>query len=288
MIFFGYMLVTPMFVSVLYVNYKNNYSNFVFDMKFQLAQKTKKRLYQKARVSKLLEKFHLAFNKIDVDRTGTLDLWEFRSLLKLAIPEKVIDDETFSRLFKHFDADKGGSISFDEFMQVLSDAHDRRYHMRNKGNLFDLLIQDITTGVLGKDQECCCGCFDFFIKYFYKLVTGAVWETLIYLVVIANSVTLSLRYYDWAYYPNGVETKYFKSLLDIEFMFTIFYSVEAFIKLLGMREKYFESALNLFDLAVVAIGWYDFYSTTESKFGLRLFLSTSSFCSACSFVTHLH
>ena len=69
-------------------------------------------------------------------------------------------------------------------------------------------------------------------------------EVFIYFVIICNVVVLAMPYH-------GMSESYFNILEQIGFAFTIIYNVEAFIKLAGLRLRYFHEYWNIMDLMIV-------------------------------------
>jgi len=70
--------------------------------------------------TKELKELKKAFKKVDKDKSGELDETEFRNLLKEAKILNVTNETEYSQLFKTFDADNSGTISFSEVATSLS------------------------------------------------------------------------------------------------------------------------------------------------------------------------
>ena len=58
-----------------------------------------------------------AFDAIDTDRSGTLEESELTEAIKRANPSAT--DETVKQLMKYADKDGDGSITFDEYCQIM-------------------------------------------------------------------------------------------------------------------------------------------------------------------------
>ena len=70
--------------------------------------------------TKELKELKKAYKKVDKDKSGELDQQEFREMLKVSKILKVSNDAEYDNLFKTFDADGNGTISFEEVATSLS------------------------------------------------------------------------------------------------------------------------------------------------------------------------
>jgi len=100
--------------------------------------------------TKELKALKKAFKKVDKDKSNELDRDEFKNMLIEANILKVSNDEEYTQLFKAFDADGSGTISFDEVATSLS--------CLSKGTAEDKLkylfkVYDVdNSGTLDKDE----------------------------------------------------------------------------------------------------------------------------------------
>lgn len=70
-------------------------------------------------------------------------------------------------------------------------------------------------------------------------------EIFIYIVIVCNVVVLAMPY-------NGMSTEYFGLLEKMTFAFNVVYNIEALIKLIGLKSRYFHDKWNIMDLLIVA------------------------------------
>ena len=64
--------------------------------------------------TKELKQLKKAYKKVDKDKSGELDEQEFREMIKVSKILTVSNDAEYDSLFKAFDADGSGTISFEE------------------------------------------------------------------------------------------------------------------------------------------------------------------------------
>lgn len=69
-------------------------------------------------------------------------------------------------------------------------------------------------------------------------------EIFIYLVIVCNVIVLAMPY-------NGMSTNYNEILEQMTFAFNVVYNIEAFIKLVGLKRRYFHDKWNIMDLLIV-------------------------------------
>lgn len=79
---------------------------------------------------------------------------------------------------------------------------------------------------------------------FAEICLSKTFEAIIYFVIICNVVVLAMPYH-------GMSNKYYETLEDIGFAFTIIYNMEALIKLIGLRKRFFHEYWNIMDLVIV-------------------------------------
>lgn len=100
----------------------------------------------------------------------------------------------------------------------------------------------------------------------YKVATSAILDNFIFLCIIINTICLSLTWYN--------EPPELKSYLEnINLVFNIIYTIEAFIKLIAFGNDFFKDGWNSFDFVIVVAAWVGFIAKNID--GLDLGQSTT-------------
>ena len=81
-------------------------------------------------------------------------------------------------------------------------------------------------------------------RVFALICQSKAFEIFIYFVIICNVVVLAMPYHN-------MSDNYFEMLERIGFGFTVIYNIESFIKLVGLRARYFHEYWNIMDLLIV-------------------------------------
>ena len=74
------------------------------------------------------------FRGADKNKTGTIDLLEFKNMIKQLMPG--LSDENFRTIWNKFDRNKSGDISLTEFISAIEIAttHHKSSHKKNVEN----------------------------------------------------------------------------------------------------------------------------------------------------------
>ena len=80
--------------------------------------------------------------------------------------------------------------------------------------------------------------------YFAVICTMKQFDIFIYIIIVANVIVLAMPY-------NGMTELYANVLDYLSMAFSIIYNIEAFIKLMGLRARYFHDKWNILDLLIV-------------------------------------
>lgn len=83
-----------------------------------------------------------------------------------------------------------------------------------------------------------------FHRFCAVICTSRHFEIFIYLVIVCNVVVLAMPY-------NGMSSDYGNRLEQLTFAFNVIYNIEAFIKLAGLRLRYFYDKWNIMDFLIV-------------------------------------
>lgn len=81
-------------------------------------------------------------------------------------------------------------------------------------------------------------------RFFALICLAPPFEIFIYLVIVGNVIVLAMPYH-------GMSDGYSSVLDNLSFAFSVIYNVEAFIKLMGLRMRYFHDRWNTMDLLIV-------------------------------------
>ena len=93
-----------------------------------------------------------------------------------------------------------------------------------------------------------------FRKICYTLVENPKFDIFIMTCIILNSALLAMNYY-------GISPSTVIILDRLGFVFGIIYTIEAIIKIIAYKKKYFEDTWNRFDFTIVCISIFEFIIT---------------------------
>jgi hypothetical protein len=80
--------------------------------------------------------------------------------------------------------------------------------------------------------------------FFYKKVKSSSFDYLVTIMILCNAVTMSVRYESMSAHS--------KHIVDsLNYIFAVFYNLEMFAKMIGLRRKYFKSRWDKFDFIIV-------------------------------------
>ena len=79
-----------------------------------------------------------AFLAFDKDRSGSIDIWELRLVLK-AMGQEPTEEELF-QMISEVDDNMSGSISFTEFLQVIENQKQRAENFDDESDLIDAYV----------------------------------------------------------------------------------------------------------------------------------------------------
>uniref|UniRef100_H2ZHJ0 Sodium channel protein n=1 Tax=Ciona savignyi TaxID=51511 RepID=H2ZHJ0_CIOSA len=80
----------------------------------------------------------------------------------------------------------------------------------------------------------------------FNLVTHSKFELAVFLLILMNMITLMMEHYK-------MSTEWASALRGVDITFTALFSLEAGLKLIGMRYHYFRDAFNVFDFIVILV-----------------------------------
>ena len=87
------------------------------------------------------------------------------------------------------------------------------------------------------------------MKYCYQLSDGQVFEILITVVILLNMVQMCMEHHN-------ASAEFNEAMWWANLVFSIIYTVEAAIKLIGHRKFYFYKSWNVFDFVIVVAAWF--------------------------------
>ena len=73
-------------------------------------------------------------------------------------------------------------------------------------------------------------------------------EIFIFIIIVCNTIVLAFSWY-------GMDQKIIDALWVLNFIFTIIYTVEMFVKLIAFGKRYFADGWNVFDFSIVMSAW---------------------------------
>ncbi|KAA0157597.1 hypothetical protein FNF27_00520 [Cafeteria roenbergensis] len=79
-----------------------------------------------------------AFLAFDVDRSGTIDVWELKSVLE-AMGQRPTEDELFS-LISEVDSDFSGTIDFSEFLRIIEKQKEKATAHNDEQDFIDAFV----------------------------------------------------------------------------------------------------------------------------------------------------
>lgn len=88
----------------------------------------------------------------------------------------------------------------------------------------------------------------------YDIVTSDRFENFIFLCIIANTISMCLRFYNWDY--DALEER-------INNVFLLFFVGEFVLKFFAFDLKYFTEAWNIFDFSVIIASGVSYYLTVK-------------------------
>ena len=84
------------------------------------------------------------------------------------------------------------------------------------------------------------------MAFFFDISTSTKFEISIAIVILCNMITMAFDHWEmqdaWTY-----------SLFCLNIMFTTIYTLEAIVKIIGLRQQYFLYGWNLFDFFIVVV-----------------------------------
>lgn len=83
-------------------------------------------------------------------------------------------------------------------------------------------------------------------RFFALICLSKPFDPFIYFTIVCNLVVLAMPY-------DGMSKTYSNILDQCSFTFSVIYNVEAFIKLMGLRMRYFHEKWNIMDLFIVIL-----------------------------------
>lgn len=100
-----------------------------------------------------------------------------------------------------------------------------------------------------------------FMRFCYDMSEDQKFEVIITIIILLNMVQMSMEH-------EGMTDSFKDAMMYANFVFTIIYTLEAILKIIGTRKFYFYKSWNIFDFVIVVFAWIgilmDELSTGES------------------------
>ena len=87
-----------------------------------------------------------------------------------------------------------------------------------------------------------------FMKFCYDMSENQKFEVVITIIILLNMVQMSMEH-------DNAKPEFEEAMLIANFVFSIIYTLEAILKIIGTRKFYFYKSWNIFDFVIVVFAW---------------------------------